>query len=45
MISDWKLVERDNLSWMLEVNEYYSDNARLRTAMSEEQVVLRMEDR
>ncbi len=45
MISDWKLVAWEDFNWMLEVTEYYSDNARLRTAMLEEQVVLRTEDR
>jgi|GEM_PF-1104061 len=45
MISDWKLVAWEDFSWMLEVTEYYSDSARLRTAMLGEQVVLRTEDR
>lgn len=44
MIRDWQFVAWDDFSWMLEVNEFYFDNARLRTAMLEEQVVLRRED-
>ncbi len=35
----------DDFNWMLEVNVFYFDNVTLRTAMLEEQVVLRMEDR
>jgi hypothetical protein len=45
MIRDWKLMAWDDFNWMLEVNVFYSDNVTLRTAMLEEQVVLRMEDR
>lgn len=31
MTSDWKLVAWEDFSWMLEVTEYYSDSARLRS--------------